>query len=668
MKKSLFLTLGAIASTVMAQEAFSLGEITVTGTQTYTQPFTDTIDADAIALRSTPTLAEALEKASGVTFYRQGGRAESNIFIRGFDSRRIGVFIDGVPVYVPYDGNIDYSRFLTANVATIDIAKGFSPTAFGANTMGGVINVVSKKPTKALEANAYAQTNLDSAGALASYAYGASIGSRLPNNLYTQMAFNVIMRDHFRLPDSFEPIYYSGKTTQEKGNRVNSDTQDMQANFKVGYLMDEGEVALGYHYQTAQKSQPPIVDYLGGQLKFWDWPQWDKQSLFVAGEHALLGGKLKATLYWDSFDNKLNGYKDANLSIIGSNGDGKTTAKSSMQFKSNYQESTYGARAHYTVGWGASTTTLSANYKTDSHKGYDLNITTDVASLSDAFEDTTLSIGVDEEYRFGNHFALLAGASYDARLAGKVVYANASMSATPAPASALNPQAALVANLAEAHTLRISSAQKSYFPSMKDRYSYRLGMGLPNPALLPEKTTHNELSYHGKLFEGFSLNGALFYSVVENAIESVEINSTVKQNQNIGTFVHAGAELEAAWEWEMLRTGANFSTVTITSNDINAHQIGIPTQSADIYAQVTWGNVAVVGSAYGQMGHYGQLADSSYVRLSGFVVADAKVVYTPLEALTVEAGIKNLTDALYYYDDSYPEAGREYFARLGYVY
>jgi len=62
------------------------------------------------------------------------------VSIRGFDSREVPLFIDGIPVYVPYDGYVDLGRFTTADLAAIQVAKGFSSVAYGANTLGGAIS------------------------------------------------------------------------------------------------------------------------------------------------------------------------------------------------------------------------------------------------------------------------------------------------------------------------------------------------------------------------------------------------------------------------------------------------------------------------------------------------------------------------------------------------
>lgn len=76
--------------------------------------------------------------------------------VRGFDLRQIPFYIDGIPVYVPYDGYVDLSRFLTKNISAIDVSKGFSSLVYGTNSMGGAINLFTQKTNKKLQIEANA--------------------------------------------------------------------------------------------------------------------------------------------------------------------------------------------------------------------------------------------------------------------------------------------------------------------------------------------------------------------------------------------------------------------------------------------------------------------------------------------------------------------------------
>lgn len=136
---------------------FELGEVLVTA---------DSISgAEAMSGRITPAdirkfertdLADALRLSPGVVTNNNGPRNEAGVYVRGFDLRQTPVFIDGIPVYVPYDGYVDLRRFTTFDVAGVSISKGFSSTTYGPNTLGGAINVVTRRPEQPFEATSWA--------------------------------------------------------------------------------------------------------------------------------------------------------------------------------------------------------------------------------------------------------------------------------------------------------------------------------------------------------------------------------------------------------------------------------------------------------------------------------------------------------------------------------
>lgn len=69
-------------------------------------------------------VAQALSVVPGVVLQKSGSRNEEQVKVRGFDSRQVPVYFDGVPIYVPYDGNLDLARILTNNLGQLKFPKG----------------------------------------------------------------------------------------------------------------------------------------------------------------------------------------------------------------------------------------------------------------------------------------------------------------------------------------------------------------------------------------------------------------------------------------------------------------------------------------------------------------------------------------------------------------
>ncbi len=643
----------SFAACAALADTFTLGQISVLDTALEESPFEQTITSKEIEQHDSETISDAIDNMSGINQDLQGGRGESTLSIRGFDARRIGVFIDGIPVYVPYDGNFDYDRFLTSDIAQIDVAKGFSSVAYGANTMGGVINIISKKPTKALEGNIKAGIISDSDGSMSRHVESINLGTR-QDHFYAQLSGVYSDRDHFRLSDD-----YSATPSQPEGDRLRSKAEDYKISFKTGYIANDGsEIAVGYAKQNGEKQQPPVTDNAFSKPKYWDWPYWNKETAYITGQKNLDLGYLKAVAYYDTSKNSLYAYDDASYSTM--------NFKSS--FKSKYDDYSAGTRLEYGVELDKHFITAAANYKKDSHKGYDIDKTTDIATLTEHFVDDTVSLGIEDVYTISPNWQLLGGISYDRKESDKAYDKNSGkFPLALGEQDALNPQAALIYSIDNTSKMRASISRKTYLPSMKDRYSRKLGTALPNPDLDAETATHYELSYQKNMgaFSGH-ING--FFDRLDDTIQAVIVTPDETQNQNIGSFDHRGIEAELSYKADWLEIGGNYTYISVknrTDNDIK--RIDIPKHQIFAFAQYELGDgISIYGNMKFRKGAYEQKADKSYVINPAFTTFDIKVIYRPTEAITAEIGVKNLTNELYAYDLGFPTAGREFFINLGY--
>jgi iron complex outermembrane receptor protein len=91
------------------------------------------IDKQEIWRFDTNSLDQVVKLIPGVTatFDGNGRRNERDIFIRGFGRLQVPLSIDGVRIYLPADNRLDFSRFLTPDLAAIQIQKGYVPVSNG---------------------------------------------------------------------------------------------------------------------------------------------------------------------------------------------------------------------------------------------------------------------------------------------------------------------------------------------------------------------------------------------------------------------------------------------------------------------------------------------------------------------------------------------------------
>ena len=110
----------------------------------------EVIDSHDIEMTAGTTLTEQLKKSSSVSVIEYPG-ALAGIGIRGFRPEYSGItkhsliLLDGRPV-----GASNLATVLTDNVERIEVLKGPASSLYGAEAMGGVVNVITKKNVKEL--------------------------------------------------------------------------------------------------------------------------------------------------------------------------------------------------------------------------------------------------------------------------------------------------------------------------------------------------------------------------------------------------------------------------------------------------------------------------------------------------------------------------------------
>ena len=96
------------------------------------------------------TLPDLMKKVPGVHVREVNGKGQySTVTVRGSTAAQVGVFIDGVLSNLGGDAAADLSTIPISNVERIEVYRGYIPARFAGTFIGGVINIVTKKPDKA---------------------------------------------------------------------------------------------------------------------------------------------------------------------------------------------------------------------------------------------------------------------------------------------------------------------------------------------------------------------------------------------------------------------------------------------------------------------------------------------------------------------------------------
>jgi vitamin B12 transporter len=93
-----------------------------------------------------PSVDEALRNVPGVEIRRSGSYGKtSSITIRGANANQVQVLVDGVRVKSPTLGQVDLSDLSPDLIERIEIIRGGQSTLYGADAVGGVVNIITRK-------------------------------------------------------------------------------------------------------------------------------------------------------------------------------------------------------------------------------------------------------------------------------------------------------------------------------------------------------------------------------------------------------------------------------------------------------------------------------------------------------------------------------------------
>lgn len=93
------------------------------------------------------SVAELLAKQPGIQFYSNGGpQTTTGVFLRGTSPNQTLVLIDGVRINSSTQGGVNWSAIDPNTIERIEIVRGAASSLYGSDAIGGVINVITKKP------------------------------------------------------------------------------------------------------------------------------------------------------------------------------------------------------------------------------------------------------------------------------------------------------------------------------------------------------------------------------------------------------------------------------------------------------------------------------------------------------------------------------------------
>ncbi len=698
---------------------FNLGEVqvNVTADLAESSPVTVGIDQSQIANQNLTNAAQALDYLPGVSIqHLSANRNEAGIMVRGFSTRgQVPLYIDGIPISVPYDGYVDFNMYLTSDIAEIQVARGYSSPLLGPNAEGGSINMVTQEPVNKYNADALIGTG--SGDMLLS---SLRLGSRLQHFFY-QGSIDWKQLSYIPLSGNFPVYQYVNLPNIVMTDRLN-DSWSRQERFtgRAGWTPREGdEYVLSYSNLKGQKGSPLYQgpDTTATFKNFWDWPYWNTDNYYFHSNTQLGdAGSIRFRAFYTQFQNDIDMYSNDTYSVMNTK-----SAEHSM-----YNEHNDGFSTEFTTR-KLPRNVFSASFflKNDVHTEHGIYPGISPFPLIEPVlkdADIQTSIGLQDVIRISSrlsatlgfsadHFDGLQGQQYNSAMTGLLPFtciaspANTSFSGCTAHAWNYNPQAAVSYKVTESGSFFATFADRGRFPMLKDIYSASLGAGLPNPNLLPEHSLNWNVGFRQVIGLKTVAQIVLFRSDLHNAIESVyvtdpggttaateycpnsKINGFCSEMANIGKEVHQGIEFEVRStpisrltlnaSYSYLNRGISYDFASLPNvSAVNTSVTILPTLPKNKFE----GNVSyrlphqILGILDERYESGLILQDTTYAASSPFYQPYAEsyattdlYVSAPIRSgITVQAGIKNLLDRNYYFTAGYPEEGRNWFLNLRY--
>jgi outer membrane receptor for ferrienterochelin and colicins len=471
------------------------------------------IDAEQIKAQGAFNLKDALSNQLNVRI-KQDGILGSGLSLQGIGGQNIKILVDGVPLIGRLDGNIDLSQINLNNVERIEIVEGPMSVMYGTDALGGVINLITKKPEKhTIEGNL--NTYYESVG---NYNIDGRVAVKGPKTNFQVNAG----RNFF---DGFGPTGLNGRVLQWKpkeqyfadaifGFKIKNSTHRLQSSFFNELLLSKGE--------------PTVTAYSAYAFDNYYTTRRINNSLY--SDFTLKNG---------ARINIINSYSWFSRSNIQKRKDLVTLEEQQTQGATDNDTSIF---VHYLSR--GTYTNIRKNKKFNYQLGYDFNLET---GTGERIKNDKQSIG---DYALYATAEYKPGVRFTARPGLRVAY-------NTAYGSPITPSLNLKYHITNTVTARASYARGFRAPSLKELYLFFVDANhniRPNPDLKAELSDNVNVSV--VYSRGISKNAtvrvepAFFYNNIYNMISLAVVDASTQLYNyvNIGRFSNAGANISTQFK------------------------------------------------------------------------------------------------------------------------
>lgn len=591
-----------------------------------------TLTREELEAHGARSVAEALARHPAIDT-ATNSRGDHVVMLRGFEPRETVVLLDGVPTYVPYDGQIDLDLVPAGLVDHVTVVAGPGSVLWGPNGLGGAINVVTRPPGEAPPVETTFEASGRGHGARLEAVHAGRAG---PAGWV--LAGGVDDLHAFPLSGRFVPA-----RNEDGGDRENSDRRLRR--LLGGLELDAGDdhrLRLSGFILDAQRGVPPSTVAADARVRWWRMNAWRVAGASL-GHSGRYGPRLQLDeLVWARwYDNLFDGYDDARYA----------TQALPRSFHTWYHDRAFGGRVRLTGpfagGDWASVLRAWAGVQHDRHR----------EDEGPEVERTLLTLAPQFEQTFDRRWRLTAGLQLDVEFPGDTPDVSLE------PALGWGPLVALRCEPLDEVSVEAVAARRSRFPSLKERFSWALGQRDPNPTLGPETAWHFGLELAWRPLDWLELRAGGYDAEVAGLIAAVHVNSMVDQLRNVEAARLAGAELQVALEpLAGLRFDLSYRYLFARRLDVEPPEDALPYRpehTASLGASAApwpWLEVSTFVRLVGPQ-PFEDTETRRWATLGTYVVWDARLDLRPFAWLDVYARATNLLDADYQTEYGFPSPG-----------
>ena len=108
------------------------------------------IDAERIRASSADSVEDLLRREGGIQLSRNGGPGQSaSVLLRGVSASGMLVLVDGVRIGSATLGQVDFAGIALSQIERIEILRGPASSLYGADAVGGVVQIITRRGTGA---------------------------------------------------------------------------------------------------------------------------------------------------------------------------------------------------------------------------------------------------------------------------------------------------------------------------------------------------------------------------------------------------------------------------------------------------------------------------------------------------------------------------------------